>query len=134
MEEPNIKEFSNKVMELAHEYGLETFDAITRSLVFVFNPIKKKGAIMSKKLKKIPAFKNEDEEADFWNTHDSTEYIDWFKAKRARFPNLKPSSMPISIRIPTYMISELKVKANRLDIPYQTLIKQAIAKELMAGK
>ena len=89
---------------------------------------------MINKLKKIPVFKNEDAEAEFWNTHDSTDYIDWSKAKRVRFPNLKPSSMPISIRIPTYMISELKVKANRLDIPYQTLIKQAIAKELMTGK
>lgn len=86
--------------------------------------------IRRKKLKKIPKFKNEDEEAEFWNTHDSTDYIDWSKAVRVRFPNLKPSSTPISIRLPSYMVSELKVKANRLDIPYQTLIKQAIAKEL----
>ncbi len=89
---------------------------------------------MRKKLKKIPKFKNEDEEAKFWNSHDSTEYIDWSKFKRVRFPNLKPSSTPISIRLPTYMVSELKVKANRLDIPYQTLIKQAIAKELVVKK
>lgn len=87
-----------------------------------------------KKLKKIPKFKNESQEANFWNTHDSTDYIDWSQAKRVRFPNLKPSSTPISIRLPTYMISELKVKANRLDIPYQTLIKQAIAKELATKK
>jgi predicted DNA binding CopG/RHH family protein len=85
------------------------------------------------KLKKIPKFKNEDEEAEFWNTHDSTEYLDWSKFKRVRFPNLKPSSTPISIRLPSYMISELKIKANRLDIPYQALIKQAIAKELTAN-
>jgi predicted DNA binding CopG/RHH family protein len=85
---------------------------------------------MPKKLKKIPKFKNEDAEAKFWNTHDSTEYLDWSKAKRVRFPNLKPSSTSISIRLPSYMISELKVKANRMDIPYQTIIKQAIAKEL----
>ena len=84
-----------------------------------------------KNLKPIPKFKNLDEEADFWNTHDSTEYLDWSKFRRVRFPNLKPSSTPISIRLPSYMVSELKVKANRLDIPYQTLIKQAIAKELM---
>lgn len=89
---------------------------------------------MSKKLKQIPKFRNEDEEAEFWNTHDSTQYLDWSKARRVRFPNLKPSSTPISIRLPSYMISELKVKANRLDIPYQTLIKQAIAKELMTKK
>ncbi|MCL5666424.1 MAG: BrnA antitoxin family protein [Patescibacteria group bacterium] len=87
---------------------------------------------MAKKLKKIPKFKNEDEEAKFWNTHDSTEYLDWSKFKRARFPNLKPTSTSISIRLPSYLVSELKVKANRLDIPYQTLIKQAIAKEVGA--
>ena len=89
---------------------------------------------MTKKFKKIPKFKDEDEEAEFWNTHDSTEYLDWSKFKRVRFPNLKPSSTSISIRLPSYMISELKVKANRLDIPYQTLIKQAIAKELVEDK
>ncbi len=89
---------------------------------------------MAKKFKKIPVFKDEDQEAKFWNTHDSTEYLDWSKFKRVRFPNLKPSSTPISIRLPSYMVSELKVKANRLDIPYQTLIKQAIAKELVAER
>lgn len=89
---------------------------------------------MQKKLKPIPKFRNDDQAADFWNSHDSTEYIDWSKTKRVRFPNLKPSSIPISIRLPIYMISELKVKANRLDIPYQTLIKQAIAKELVVKK
>lgn len=85
---------------------------------------------MAKKLKAIPKFKNEDEEAEFWNTHDSTDYLDWSKFQRVRFPNLKPTSTSISIRLPSYMISELKVKANRLDIPYQTLIKQAIAEKL----
>lgn len=85
---------------------------------------------MAKKFKKIPKFKNEDQEAEFWNSHDSTEYLDFSKFVRVRFPNLKPSSTSISIRLPSYMISGLKVKANRLDIPYQALIKQAIAKEL----
>lgn len=87
-----------------------------------------------KKLKKLPKFKNEDEEARFWNTHSSVDYFDWSKAKNIIFPNLKPSSTPISIRLPNYMISGLKVKANKLDIPYQTLIKQAIAKALAADK
>lgn len=83
---------------------------------------------MAKKLKKIPKFKNEDEEAEFWNTHDSTEYLDWSKAKKVIFPNLKPTSRSISIRLPEYIINRVKVEANKLDIPYQTLMKQYIAK------
>ena len=85
---------------------------------------------MAKKFKKIPKFKNEDEEAKFWNTHDSTEYVDWSKAKRVMFPNLKPTTRPISLRLPVFMINQLKVKANRMDVPYQALIKQAIARDL----
>lgn len=86
---------------------------------------------MPNKLKKIPKFKSEGEEAEFWNTHDSTEYIDWTKAKPAIFPNLKPTSRSISIRIPEYIINQVKVEANKLDIPYQALMKQYIAKGVM---
>ena len=86
---------------------------------------------MIKKLKKIPKFRNENEEAKFWNTHDSTEYLDWSKAKRVIFPNLKPTSRSISIRLPEYIISRIKVEANKLDIPYQTLMKQYIAKGVL---
>jgi len=84
---------------------------------------------MKKKLV-LPKFKNEDEERKFWDKIDLTDYYEPGDFVRVRFPNLKPTSTSISIRLPSYMISELKVKANRLDIPYQTLIKQAIAKEL----
>ena len=83
---------------------------------------------MTKKLKKIPRFKNEDEEAKFWNTHNSTEYVDWSKARDVIFPNLKPTSRSISIRLPEYIIHQVKVEANKLDVPYQTLMKQYIAK------
>lgn len=84
---------------------------------------------MNKRLKKIPKFKNEDEEAKFWNTHDSTEYIDWSKAVIGRnlFPNLKPSSRSISLRLPAYIIDAVKVEANKIDVPYQSLMKQYIA-------
>jgi predicted DNA binding CopG/RHH family protein len=82
---------------------------------------------MSKKLKKIPNFKNEDEEANFWNNHSSVDYIDWSKAQKVVFPNLKPTSRSISIRIPEYIINRVKVEANKLDIPYQALMKQYIA-------
>lgn len=89
---------------------------------------------MAKKLKKIPRFKNEKEEAEFWNTHDSTEYIDWSKAKNVIFPNLKPTSRSISIRLPEYIIDQVKIEANKLDIPYQTLMKQYIAKGVKKEK
>lgn len=78
------------------------------------------------KLKKIPNFKNEDEERNFWSTHDTTEYLDWSKAEHFVFPNLKPTSKPISIRIPDHMIDRVKERANEIDIPYQALIKQFI--------
>jgi len=83
-----------------------------------------------KKFKPIPKFKNEDEEREFWATHDSTEYINWNKAKRAVFPNLKLTSRPVTIRMPLSWIDQLKVKANKMDMPYQTLIKQIIFKNL----
>ena len=86
---------------------------------------------MAKKLKKIPKFKNEDEERKFWLTHSSVDYIDWSKAQNVIFPNLKTTSRSISIRIPEYLISQVKVEANKLDIPYQALMKQYIAKGVM---
>lgn len=84
---------------------------------------------MKKQLKKIPKFKNEDEEAEFWSTHDSTEYVDWSKAVVGRnlFPNLKPSSRSISIRLPEFLINQVKVEANKIDVPYQALMKQYIS-------
>ena len=83
-----------------------------------------------KKLKKIPRFRSEAEEADFWNRVDSTEYVDWSKFERWSFPNLKLSSKPITIRVPESILNRVKVKANSLDMPYQTLIKQFIYRGL----
>ncbi len=85
--------------------------------------IKRKGNYTMKKLKKIPEFKNENEEYEFWSIHDSTEYLDWSKAKRVIFPNLKPTTKSIPIRFPLYMVEELKYLANRKNVPYQSLIK-----------
>lgn len=75
------------------------------------------------KLNKIPSFKNEVEEKKFWETHDSTEYIDWSKAKRVIFPNLKPSTKTISLRLPEDLLNDIKILANKEDIPYQSLMK-----------
>lgn len=84
-----------------------------------------------KKLKKIPNFKSEEAENRFWQRVDATEYVDFSKLERWSFPNLKLSTQPITIRLPKTLINDFKIKANRLDIPYQALMKQALAKGLM---
>jgi len=76
-----------------------------------------------KKQKKIPQFKSEAEEAAFWATHDATDYIDFSRARRSMFPNLRPSTKTISIRLPESLIEHLKMLANKRDVPYQTLLK-----------
>ncbi|MGB8212472.1 MAG: BrnA antitoxin family protein [Anaerolineales bacterium] len=73
--------------------------------------------------KAIPEFKNEDEERAFWATHESSEYMDWSKSNHALFPNLKPSTRAISLRLPASMLDELRQMANQRDVPYQSLIK-----------
>jgi predicted DNA binding CopG/RHH family protein len=78
---------------------------------------------MPKELKEMPAFKNEDEEREFWASHDSTEYINWDEAEAIILPKLKPSTRTISLRLPELMLNELRVIANKRDIPYQSLIK-----------
>jgi len=75
-------------------------------------------------------FKSEDEERDFWAEADSTEYIDWRKAERAVFPDLKPSLRTISVRLPVTMIARLKLLANQRDVPYQSLLKIFLAERL----
>jgi predicted DNA binding CopG/RHH family protein len=82
------------------------------------------------KLKKVPKFKSEKEELEFWSTHDSADYIDYSKTKRASFPNLKPSTRTISIRLPESLIEHLKVLANKRDIPYQSLLKMFLAEKV----
>jgi len=71
----------------------------------------------------IPCFVNEDEEREFWATHDSTDYIDWDEANAAVFPQLKPTTKSISLRLPLPMLNELRLLANKRDVPYQSLIK-----------
>lgn len=80
-----------------------------------------------KTLKKIPTFKDEDAEREFWATADSAEYLDWSKAERATLPNLRPSLRTISLRLPEAMIAELKLLANKRDVPYQSLLKVFLA-------
>ena len=75
------------------------------------------------KLKKIPTFKSEEEERAFWEKNDSSEFLDWKKSERVVFPNLKPSTKTISLRLPEYILDELKMLARKRDVPYQSLIK-----------
>ena len=82
------------------------------------------------KKKKIPKFKNEDKEREFWASHDSTDYIDWSTAKEVVMPNLKPTLKTISIRLPEIMIEELKLIANKRDVPYQSLMKMFLAEKV----
>ena len=83
-----------------------------------------------KELKKRPTFKSEAEEASFWDRHDVTEYFDMREAKLVRFSNLKKTTKSISLRLPVDMIEELKVKANAMDVPYQSLIKMFLTNAL----
>lgn len=91
---------------------------------------------MKKQLKKIPQFKTEDEERKFWAKADTSRYFDFSKAQRVVFPNLKPSTRSISLRLPESLLNEIKVLANKSDIPYQSLMKVYLAdkvKEELTG-
>ena len=80
--------------------------------------------------KKPPDFKNEDQERKFWSTADSTQYVDWSSGERKKLIQLKPSLRTISLRLPVSMIEDLKVLANRRDVPYQSLLKVFLAERL----
>ena len=76
-----------------------------------------------KTLKKTPKFISAEAESQFWEAHDSTEYVDWTKAKKVHFAHLKPSTKNISLRLPEMLLNNIKVLANKEDVPYQSLIK-----------
>ncbi len=83
-----------------------------------------------KKPKKIPRFESEDEERDFWDKHSPLDYFDWSKARRLVLPNLKPSLTTISLRLPDYLLMEIKALANKRDVPYQSLLKLFLAERV----
>lgn len=85
---------------------------------------------MNKPLKAIPKFSSEAKERAFWETHDSTEYVDWKEARRAILPNLKPTTKTISLRLPQYLLDSIKAAANARDVPYQALIKVWLQEKL----
>ena len=83
-----------------------------------------------KKLKKIPTFKSSAAEEQFWATHDSTGYIDFSRVELGFFPELKPSSKTISIRLPESLVEAIKLLANKQDIPYQSMLKILLAEKV----
>jgi len=85
-----------------------------------------------KKELKVPKFKNENEEFEFWSNIDLSEYYEPSDMVPISFPNLKPTSKPISIRLPVYLLNSVKEKANSIGVPYQSLIKQYIARGIKA--
>lgn len=82
--------------------------------------------------KEIPEFQNEEEERNFWDNHDSVDYINWEEGEVGRFPKLKPSTKSISIRLPESLIEDLKILANKRDVPYQSLLKVYLAERVDA--
>ena len=85
---------------------------------------------MKTRHKRIPAFRSEDEERKFWATHSPLDYFEPRAVKAAAFPNLKPSLKSISIRLPADMLAELKALANKTDVPYQSLAKIYLARQI----
>ncbi|MEY4669558.1 MAG: hypothetical protein RL518_2257 [Pseudomonadota bacterium] len=80
--------------------------------------------------KSIPTFKSEAEEQEFWQKHDSADYIDWSKGKIGVFPELKPSTKTISLRLPESLLAAIKTLANKKDVPYQSLMKVFLSEKL----
>ncbi|MGH8598057.1 MAG: BrnA antitoxin family protein [Gammaproteobacteria bacterium] len=89
---------------------------------------------MTKKLKKPPQFKSEAAEREFWATHDTTAYFDSAKTIRATFPNLRPSTQTISLRLPKHLLDRIKAQANAKDVPYQSLIKVWLSQKTATEK
>ena len=85
---------------------------------------------MNEKSKVIPKFATETAERKFWETHDSTDYVDWRQAERVALPNLKPTTKTISLRLPKHLLDSIKVAANARDVPYQSLIKVWLQEKL----
>ena len=87
---------------------------------------------MRKRISPTPSFDSEAEERRFWESHDSTDQVDWSRAERVRLPNLRPSTTSISLRLPLSLLERIKMAAHKRDVPYQSLIKTWLAEKLDA--
>ena len=81
-------------------------------------------------LKALPSFSSEKDERAYWESHDSTEHLDWAMARKASLPNLKPTTRTISLRLPQHLLDSIKMAANARDVPYQSLIKVWLQEKL----
>ena len=88
---------------------------------------------MRKRAEPIPTFQSEAEERRFWESHESTDHIDWSRAERVQLPNLRPSTRSISVRLPVSLLERIKIAAHKRDVPYQSLVKIWLAEKLDAG-
>lgn len=86
----------------------------------------------SRQAKPIPRFRTEQEEREFWETHDTADFVDWSQGRIVQLPNLKPSTTTISLRLPTPLLADLKALANKRDVPYQSLLKIFVAERVAA--
>ena len=87
---------------------------------------------MQRKHRPVPTFKSEVQEQAFWESHDSSEYVDWSQAERVRFANLKPSTQAISLRLPVDLLERIKIAAHKRDVPYQSLMKVWLSEKVEA--
>jgi predicted DNA binding CopG/RHH family protein len=85
---------------------------------------------MKRKIKPTPRFTTEAEERKYRETHDTIDHVDWTRAEQARFPNLKPTTTAISLRLPVGLLDQIKVAANKRDVPYQSLIKAWLSEKV----
>jgi predicted DNA binding CopG/RHH family protein len=85
---------------------------------------------MRKKRKPVPEFSSESEERAFWESRDSTEFVDWSRSDRVRLPRLKPSTQAISLRLPVSLLERIRIEANKRDVPYQSLIKTWLSEKV----
>jgi predicted DNA binding CopG/RHH family protein len=86
--------------------------------------------MQKREMAEIPKFESEEEEREFWSKHDSVEYVDWGAARVVRLPRLKPTTRTVSLRLPETMLEDLKVLANKRDVPYQSLLKMYVAERI----
>lgn len=84
--------------------------------------------------KRLPKFESEAQEREFWESNDSSEYVDWSRAERVSMPNLKPSTKTISLRLPEMLLDSIKIEANKRDMPYQSLIKVWLAEDVKQNR
>ena len=85
---------------------------------------------MNKPTKPLPKFETEAQERAYWESHDSSDRLDWTQAKKVSLPNLKPTTKTISLRLPQHLLDSIKVAANARDVPYQSLIKVWLQEKL----